>query len=237
MIFLRNSLMGALLGLAGLASLAATPARADLMVTCTTTENPSYCTGNPSQFGGVHSGNDIHTFVGTAGPYSVTELVEGVDYLGGNPYVMDVHNFEVNVTGAGQLSLFVTQDQISGNGLTQFLMSFGTAQITGDLTGVVRTLYLDYGTANQVLLGSCSGPNGTSCIRTSAAVNLTGSYSLTEEFDMVAGASCTPGSSCTLSTDDLFSVPEPAALSIFGLGLLVLGGMGWRRRSRGKLAG
>ncbi len=223
MISFRASAIAAVLGLAALAS---SPARADLIVSCTSSTNGSWCNG----FGGTHSGNDFFSFTGTAGPYSVTELVSGADILP-DPVLLEVHNFEINVTGAGQLSVFVTEDGLTGTGLAQILMNFGTAQIIGDLSDVVRTLWLDYGTANQTLLGTCSGPSGTFCNLTSAAVDLSGTYSLTEQFDMVAGEGCNAQNACELSTDDQFSlVPEPAALSLFGIGLLALGALGWRRR-------
>jgi len=229
MISVRGS---AIVAFIGLVAVAATPVRADLISSCTSTTNPGDC----ALFGHTHTGNDSDLVTGAVGNFTNIQInLVGQDDTTA-PAILDVHNLEIDVIGAGQVSFFLTEDNLTANGAQKFLMSFGTAQITGDIT-LTREFYLDYGTANQVLLGSCIANAG--CTLTSAAQNISGNYSVTEEIDLNAGATCTDvrGHKCSLSTDDLFSaVPEPAALSIFGLGLLAFGALGWRRRKGNNLA-
>lgn len=186
-------------------------ARADLIISAngtqladdTTNTFASYtCSSTCTNFGGFNINNITATGVGATST---------------SGDLLDVGALDVATTNGGQLKLLVTETNLTGSGAAQFLAAF-SATITN--ANVTRSFYIDptNGGAEGTLLGATSGAFGastsTSSGALSAAINLTGPFSLTEEIDIAA-----LGNGAKLSSDDTVSVPEPAALSLMGLGL------------------
>jgi len=197
----------------GFVALASTPARADLIISCS---GQSGCGTLASTTTNDRLDYANHTF----GNFSIGPLtILGVLLDAGG--LMDVTNLDVSSSGGGSISLFFTETNLSAGAAAEFIMSF-TGNLSGDMTDT-RSFYLDptNGGGQSILLGSCSG--GTCAIQTSLLQNLQGLFSITEEIDLTArGAG-------KLSSDDDILLPEPAALSLFGVALLALGFL-WRRR-------
>jgi hypothetical protein len=220
MISIRGSAIAALLGLAALAS---TPARADLIIKAD---------------GVVKATDTTNTFTSwtCAGACSIDGFtinlvsITGVNGTGGNP-LMDNGALDVAAGNHGQLTLDLIETNLTAGGAAQFLMSFSGVTTT---LNVDRSFYLDTTNSglNGILLATYSTTGTISFNKdiTSLLQSLTGAFSITEEIVLHRGGA---GS---LSEDDKIAVPEPAALSIFGLGLLALGAMGWRRRKTGNFA-
>jgi hypothetical protein len=215
MLRFSKSAVVALLGLAAVAG----PAKADLIIkadgatvaTDTTNTFTSWtCTGACSMDGF------------TINLVSIT----GVNGTGGNP-LMDNGALDVASSAHGTLTLDLTETNLTAGSAAQFLMAFTGTTTSLDVT---RTFYLDTTNngLNTITLATFStiGTASFSQEMLSLLQSLSGPFSITEEIVLSSGR--TAGS---ISEDDKITVPEPAALSLFGLGLLALGGMAWRRRS------
>jgi len=202
----------------GLAVLGAAPAHADLIVYCT---GASGCGGA----GDPLASNNTNTTAeydagGTFGAFSLQFLeIAGILAAGGN--LADTANLEIQASGPGSINLFFTETNLTAGTAAQFLMNF-----TGNDTGFsqTRTFYLDPTNAGgtPIELGSCNV--GTCALEESLLESLSGAFSITEDISIT-----TTGSGILSSDDDIF-IPEPGALSLFGVALLALGAFSRRRR-------
>ena len=213
----RIPVVGALLFAAALAS---TPASADLIIQA---DGTTVATDTTNTFASWSCSGACSIDGFTINLVSIT----GVNGTGGNP-LMDNGALDVASSGHGTLTLDLTETNLNAGAAAQFLLTF-----TGTTTNldVQRTFYLDTtnGGLKTITLASFNTTGDATYAQgiTSLLQSLSGPFSITEE--IVLNSNRDAGS---ISEDDKATlVPEPAALSIFGLGLLALGGMAWRRRS------
>jgi len=202
----------------GLAALATTPAHANLIVYCTVATG---CGGSGSPLA-TSSTNTIADYVGggTFGAFTLDQVaIVGQLDAGGN--LADTANLDLSASKSGSINLFLTETNLTAGTAAQFLMNF-----TGNSNGFTetRTFYLDKTNlgGTEITLGSCS--SGTCALESSLLESLSGDFSITEEI------SITSTGSGLLSTDDDIYIPEPGALSLFGVGLLALGAFSRRRK-------
>lgn len=223
----RKSLIVGLLGIAGMA---ASPARADLYLYVGATQV-------------AHQGaNDEVTYDcnGTCNPLAPNWMHIHLNVQGTleDPFPELFIGSNVDATagsGAGQLTLTMAENHLTAGGVESFLSSFG-GRITGNITSD-RKFYIDANDGNgsslvgDVLVGeittSCNKSTGcTSAIdKYGFADTGSGLYSIIEVLTLTPGS----GTSSANTTDNFFLVPEPMSLSILGVSLLALGGLGWRR--------
>ena len=161
--------------------------------------------------------NTVTSYSGTTGGFTINVLTAaGVTAFGNSGNLFDVGSLNISTAGGGALTLLFTETNLTSSAASQaFQLDF-----SGVLSGVsvTRSVYFD-GTNSALetsLLGSTTGGNSSFL---SAPVSISGPFSLTEEIDVTANPQA---QGATLSSDDKIMVPEPAALSLMGLGLSAL---------------
>ncbi|HEX3665464.1 MAG TPA: PEP-CTERM sorting domain-containing protein [Rhizomicrobium sp.] len=215
MLNLRTTLIAAGLALAALA--ATSPARANLIISC----SGSGCSGNLA----TSTTNTVVTACAPActfGDFTIGPL-SMLGYQDAAGKLADTENLDVSASGTGSISIDFTETNLNAGTAAAFIMDF-TGNLSGSLTAT-RQWYLDTSNTGGLgqLLGTCS--SGTCSTMASALKALSGPFSLTEVVTLNASGSG------FLSSDDDIYVPEPATLSIFGLGLLALGAFQYRRKT------
>lgn len=170
---------------------------------------------NGSQVGPTDTTNNSTSYTGTIGGFNVNVLsATGAAAFGPSGDLLDVGSLDVSTAGTGTLKLmFIETNLSSAPGSAAFQIDY-----SGLIKGatVTRSWFVDAGNGGTeaTMLGSASGQGGSFV---ASPVSLSGSFSLTEEIDITATAQ-----GAKLSSDDTISVPEPAMLSLMGLGLSAL---------------
>jgi hypothetical protein len=168
--------------------------------------------------------NTFASFGGAVGTFNINSITSaGVGAFGGNAELADNGSFDISTHGSGSLTILLTETNLTLSGPSAI---FGL-DFTGTISNaaVTRSFFLDTSNSGSesVLLGSTSGANA---MFDSAPQPLSGPFSITEEIDVTA-----TGAGATLSADDAVFIPEPVSLSLVGLGLLTLAGLGRFRRA------
>jgi len=167
------------------------------------------------------------TYNASIGSFTVS-VTTGVSDPVIGPGRLDLNSIEVS-GGAGTLDIGLTDTGYSGSA-SQYSMGFG-----GTTDGTLGFTFL-YGTANQEFVGDVmstvsgitgAGQTGAFGSETSAAVNTSDPYSLT----ILATIEHTGANQITSFDAIATPVPVPAAVWLFGSGLLGLVGVARRRRA------
>jgi len=176
----------------------------------------------------VASGSGSASFSGSYGTF-VLNLVDG---LGTPPLPepqLDSSSIDVSSSASGTLTVYVTESGVSSvTGVNNFLSGFTMNILTSGWT-VTESTYVDLG--NGVFaITSPLGSQVFTGIGSASSINATPSlgspFSETEVFTISAN-----GTGQSNATITMQRVPEPATLSLLGMGLLSL--LGLRKKVRG----
>ncbi len=143
--------------------------------------------------------------------------------------VLDSQSLNLSSSTAGTLKVYVTETGLSapsgGSGL--FSSSFTTNMLSGSIGSVTEATYVDAG--NQIF--GTTTPLSSHMFTTigtnvgTATATLTGPFSETEVYTLVAN-----GTGTVNSTIQMDPVPEPASITLLGVGLLGMLAFGGQRR-------
>jgi len=191
---------------------------------CDNNTNFAGCTGNASD---LNPGNGAITFIGAVGGWTSNVTSGFGPPLEMLPNLLDINtaNFSSGM-GTGALTVLLSVTGLtSPTGLQTFLASIGG---TNSASGTTITTQAFYSAANTAFCAAgCGTAIGNAIVMTGAsfsgAANGTvllsgGPYALTLEVTIDSH-----GLADNTSFDDSFALPEPAALSLLGSGLLGFG--------------
>jgi len=163
--------------------------------------------------------------LGTVGAWTLNN-VTGTFVRVGNIQSFDLNSVNVTATSGATLDVYYQSNGVTGTGggYTAQLLA-NNINITTAFSGYFNNADTAFGV--PIVLGSNFfnlGPITNGFLTTSGTLVTDGSYSLTEQFHLVAGAG---GGSTSL--DGRINIPEPASMSIIGAGLIGLAGL-FRRK-------
>ena len=163
-------------------------------------------------------GNGFASVQGSFGNFNISSTgVSGVAAFGGSGELIDVGSMDISTTGAGTLTVDVTETGLTAPGLASFTSAF-----SGEISNasVTRAFFADPADAGArtVALGSTTSTGGGA----STLADFTAPYSLTEVITVTAAGAI-------LSSDDSVRVPEPASVALLGFGLFGIGMVARRR--------
>jgi len=192
------------------------------------------------QEAGVNGG--AITTVATGSGFAANGLAYGTFTLNsvsgaGSPFLpepqLDSSSLNISSTAAGTLTVYVTEQGLSTpTGVNQFISSFTENLLTGKVTSVAESTFVDLG--NGLFGGSplasftVTSGSGPAVLVTAATPLLTAPYSETEKF-VVTAAGVGSGNQ-TIDILAAVPVPEPGSLSLLSSGLFGFALLGLRRR-------
>ena len=216
-----------LAGAFGAAMAAASPANALLMISVDDGVNSSVFTDNV--------GADFDNRLGVLGIYIssgnfqlVLSLAQSQPFIGSpTDPIIDLTFAMTSFGDGGTLTISVTNTDFQGSGT-----NVGVCEIGGITGGTVDyACFVDdsntaFARTEQIAgLGPISG--GVFAEAANGAFDVNGLYSLTDVLTITHG-----GGIVTTTGNSNIRIPEPQTLAIFGMGLVAIGLLLWRRRSR-----
>jgi hypothetical protein len=178
----------------------------------------------------VATGSGTLSYMGSYGTFSAFHAIQ-VNVTGTPPLPepeLDSQTVNVSSSSAGVLVIYVTEQGLTDlTGINSLISSFTANSLNGHITSVLEATYID--PANGLWGGSALGSKTFtaigSAVSTNATPSISGPFSLTEVYTVTA-----TGAGDTNDTIDIAAVtPEPATLSLVGMGLLGLLGLRKKR--------